>query len=191
MTEAELIEGVIKHDRIAVKSLVGQYQEKVFKTSLGFLQNKEDAEDLTQEIFLEIIRSLPSFRKSSSLSTWIYRIVVNKSLNYMRKNKWRKMFLGFISQNENDKISLELNMPDHTQADHENRERKKILDEAVNSLSENQRIAFVLHKYEDFSYKEIAEIMQVSLSSVESLIHRAKTNLQKKLTKHFPEYVNS
>jgi RNA polymerase sigma-70 factor (ECF subfamily) len=71
---------------------------------------------------------------------------------------------------------------------HEDNENRKILDNAVNSLPENQKIAFILNKYEEMTYKEIAEIMDVSLSSVESLIHRAKLNLQKKLLNYFSEY---
>jgi RNA polymerase sigma-70 factor, ECF subfamily len=189
MTEAELIEGVLSRDRNAIKYLVGQYQEKVIRTTFGFLRNMEDAEDLSQEVFLEVIRALPSFRRSSSLSTWIYRITVNKSLNHMRKNMWRKIFSGLTLHGDHEKTLPVPDIPVSGTDGHEGRELKKILDKAIDSLSENQRIAFVLHKYEDFSYKQIAEIMNVSLSSVESLIHRAKSNLQKRLIVDFPEYI--
>jgi RNA polymerase sigma-70 factor, ECF subfamily len=191
MTDEELIEGILKRDRVALKYLVDHYQEKVIRTAYGFLRNMEDAEDLSQEIFVEIVRSLTGFRKSSSLSTWIYRITVNKSLNMVKKEKWRRIFSGFLS--DRDILEPAYNSPDpliHTEQE-EKKERKKILDEAINRLSENQRIAFALHKIDELSYKEIAEIMNISLSSVESLIHRAKLNLQKILMRHYSEYINS
>jgi RNA polymerase sigma-70 factor (ECF subfamily) len=80
------------------------------------------------------------------------------------------------------------NEPTTMDTRNDDKEKRKILDTAVNSLPENQKIAFILNKYEELAYKEIAEIMNLSLSSVESLIHRAKMNLQKKLVNHFSEY---
>lgn len=189
MTDLELIEGILKRDRTACQYLVTNYQRGVIKTAFHFLGNMEDAEDLSQEIFLEIIRSMPSFRNSSSLKTWIYRISVNRSLNELKKNKRRGFFLrlesmlGF-SSNHSDKEPMTNQTPDCE----EEKENRKMLHAAINKLPENQRIAFVLHKFDDQSYKQVSEIMNLSLSAVESLIHRAKSNLQSLLVPHFPEY---
>jgi len=191
MTDQELIEGLLTHDRTAIHTLVDKYQKKVIKTAYYFLQNMEDAEDLSQDIFIDILDSSQRFRKASTLSTWIYRITVNKSLNLVKKNRRKKIFHSledFFADKKNNTDPSQ-SEPLETTSPFEENERREILNKAIQSLPENQKIAFILNKYEELSYKEIAEIMNMSLSSVESLIHRAKLNLQKRLATHFSEYI--
>lgn len=189
MTDKELIKGVIAKDRAAVTSLVETYQKKVIKTAYYFLGNMEDAEDLSQDIFLEIVNSMERFRQSSALSTWIYRITVNRSLNALKRNKRGQIFLRIESvfglMDKEGNPMEEIKTGDYTVTAEENR---KLVRAAIDSLPEKQRTAFILHKHEELSYKEIAEVMERSISSVESLIHRAKMNLQKNLARHFREY---
>jgi len=127
---------------------------------------------------------------SSSLSTWIYRITVNRSLNALKKNKRRQFFhhieFMFSGNNEGNNGNPDIDNTAGSSLDEE--ENRRLLNNAMQALPENQRTAFVLSKYEDLSYKEIAEVMDLSVSSVESLLHRAKMNLQKSLVKHFSEY---
>ncbi|MCX6245646.1 MAG: RNA polymerase sigma factor [Bacteroidetes bacterium] len=189
MTEPELIDGLIRQDKGAIQHLVNNYQKNVIKTAYYFVDNMEDAEDLSQEVFLEIIKSIGGYKRKASLNTWVYRITVNKSLDHLRRQR-RSMTqrMGSLfkdpsegtNRNDNKLAAIDTRNDDH--------EKRLILDSAVNSLPENQRIAFILNKYDELSYKEIAEIMNLSLSSVESLIHRAKLNLQKKLIHYFSEY---
>jgi len=190
MTDQELIEGIKNRDRIALQYLVTTYQRKVIKTAFYFLGNMEDAEDLSQEVFIGIIDSVALFRKKSSLSTWIYRITVNQSLNFLKKRQRRGVFSRieslFYSGTGNNRLTP--GEPVTNENRFEEKELRGILQQAVRSLPENQQIAFVLYKYDDHSYKEIAEIMELTLSSVESLIHRAKINLQKRLISDFSEY---
>ncbi|MCX6286271.1 MAG: RNA polymerase sigma factor [Bacteroidetes bacterium] len=189
MTDTELIQGILRRDRQAFQYLLEKYQKQVVKTAFYFTGNMEDAEDLSQDIFLEIITSAASFRHSAALSTWIYRITVNRSLNQVKRNKRRVIFQRlahlFGDGTDNRRSALE---PASSITPAEENEKRILLNNAINSLPENQRIAFVLSKYEDLPYKEICEIMNLSLSSVESLIHRAKINLQNKLSVHFPEF---
>ena len=97
MTEQELLDGLINQNREAIQYLVNSYQKNVIKTAYYFVANMEDAEDLSQEIFLEIIKSIGHYKKKSSLYTWIYRITVNKSLDHLRREKRRKSFkLTFV-----------------------------------------------------------------------------------------------
>jgi len=191
MTENELIEGLIRHDRNAFRELVGNHRKKVIKTAFYFTQNMEDAEELAQDIFMETIESIKYFRKSSSLSTWIYRITVNKSLNLVRKNKRKKIFssLEDLFSKKSEAGVQDLREPSHSATKLEENERRALLSQSIRSLPENQRITFILSKYDGLSYKEIAEVMNISISSVESLLHRARLNLQKKLARHFSEYV--
>lgn len=188
MTDTELIQGILRRDRQAFQYLLDKYQKQVVKTAYYFTGNMEDAEDLSQEIFIEIMDSARAFRHSASLSTWIYRITVNRSLNLIKRNNRREIFhrIGnFLNEDKNRKNQVIELATENTPA--ENNETRKLLNQAIGSLSENQRIAFVLSKYEDLPYREICEVMNLSLSSVESLIHRAKINLQNKLSVHFPE----
>ena len=191
MTDQELIEGIIKRDRIAIRQLVDQYQRKVIKVAYYFLGNMEDAEDLSQDIFLEIMESIKKFRNEASFSTWVYRITVNKSLNRIRKNKRSAMIshLESLFRPSQERETCHPEIPANNFIPMEEEEKRMLLHRAIGSLPENQRISFILHKFEERSYKEISEIMSVSLSSVESLIHRAKMNLQKRLIPNFPEYL--
>jgi RNA polymerase sigma-70 factor (ECF subfamily) len=152
--------------------------------------NMEDAEDLSQEVFLVILKSISRFKKNASLYTWIYRITVNKSLEHLRRQKRRNILqtVGSFLKVSSDGTNSDDNKLATMDTRNEDKEKRKILDSAVNSLPENQKIAFILNKYEELAYKEIAEIMNLSLSSVESLIHRAKMKLQKKLVNYFSEY---
>lgn len=170
----------------AFKAFTDEYYALVLRTVNGFLHNEEDAKDLAQEVFIELYQSIHKFRKKASLSTWVYRIAVNKSLNFIRDNK-RKRFWENIenafSTGKEEKNAL-VDPEKHTHAI-ESKERAEVLKKALDSLPGNQRIAFVLSKYDDLSNKKIAEVMDVSVPAVESLVHRAKQNLQKKLLKYF------
>ena len=192
MTDQELITGIINNDKPVVQFLVNKYHKQVITTAFHFVHDMDDAEDLAQDVCIEILESIGQFKKSSSLSTWIYRITVNKSLNFVRKNKRKqlvKQFETFFHKADNNAGAI-ISEPSANDNSYDNKERKQILDNAINSLPENQKTAFILSKYEELSYKEITEIMNLSLASVESLLQRAKQNLQKKLIVQFSEYSN-
>jgi RNA polymerase sigma factor (sigma-70 family) len=155
--------------------------KKVFNISLNIVQNREDAEDITQEVFVEVFHSLHKFNEESAVSTWIYRIAVNKSLDFLRAKKRKKRFviLTQLFHPESGEQLHEISHYDHPGIVLENKERSQILFTAINKLPENQKAAFLLHKTEGFPQKEIAEIMKLSEKAVESLIGRAKENLRK------------
>lgn len=171
----------------AFKELVERYQQRVYNTCLGFTKNPEDADDLTQEVYIEVFRSILKFRMDSQLSTWIYRIAVNKSLETLRAKKRKKRFAQLRSFFYSDNSVIEV--PDfvHPGVIAENKERSKILFQAMEKLPESQRIAYTLHKVEGLGYDEIANIMKKTVSSVESIMHRAKNNLQKSLYGYYYE----
>ncbi len=173
--------------RIDFKSIVETHQEKVRNTCFRFLKNPEDADDVAQEVFIQVYESLEHFSEDAELSTWIYRIAVNKSLDFIRKKKRKKRLaqltslFGFNEEKEEIVIPADGN----PQQDLEDKERKQILDSAIDELPENQKTVITLSKIEGFSNKEIAKIMELSLSAVEALMHRAKKNLHKLLYDHF------
>jgi len=190
ISESDLVEDIKKKDHAAFKKLVDQYQEMVLNTCYGFVHDVDDAKDLTQEVFIKIYDSIHKFRGDAKLSTWIYRISVNKSLNFIRADKKAKTTdLEALSHSSDLKLRVH-HESEQEDIDLEQEQRSRILFKAVDSLNENQRIAFSLNKLDDISYNEIGEIMNISLPAVESLIHRAKLNLQKKLIKYYKKNLN-
>ncbi len=179
---AELITKIRSGDNIAAGELIDLYQDKVFRICFSFLGNLHDAEDLTQEVFIDVLQNLKNFRGDSAPGTWIYRIAVNRSLNFIRNRKrykWWKQVDDFLTFSATEKEPSIINTKI------EDEEGKVILQNAINTLPENQRTAFTLNKLDELSYNEVCEIMGMSLSAVESLIHRAKINLQKSLRGYF------
>lgn len=177
-----------KEDRErAFHLLVNAYSSRIYNACLNMIRNKEDAEDLTQEVFTAVYLSIEKFEGSSKLSTWIYSIALNKSKEFLR-NKTRKKRFGIFTVIERDDSHF---MPsavvdfDHPGVLLENKDRSRILFEALDQLASNQRDAYTLHKIEGLSYDEIATILSVSKSSVESLMFRAKQNLQKILKDYY------
>ena len=190
MDDKEIIGKIIEGNQNAFRVLVENYQDKVIATCNGFVHNVEDAEDIAQDVFVEVYQSITKFRSDSKFSTWLYRIAVNKSLNHLRKNKKNSVIRSidsFFNKEKNENLEVPDSKSPQADQNIENQERAEILHKVINSLAKNQRIAFNLNKYDDLSYKEIAEVMNISLSSVESLMHRAKMNLQKKLISYYKE----
>ena len=168
-------------------TIVAEHQDMVLNTCYRFVLNREDAEDIAQEVFLEAYRSLDSFRQESKLSTWIYRIAVTKSLDHLRKKKRKKRFSSLKRViGMNDPVEEITPPSQETPADVlTGTERTETLQNALDSLPDNQKTAFLLSKYDGYSNQEIAELLHTTVSAVESLVHRAKKNLQKKLEKYY------
>jgi RNA polymerase sigma-70 factor, ECF subfamily len=188
MTDSELIQRLTKQDESAFKELIEKYQSLVFNACFNLVHQTLDSEDIAQEVFIEVFESIHQFRNESKLSTWLYRIAINKSLNHLRKNKLKSLLSSienFFSGEHSNKLEIEDPSALSSPFNIEYKERNKVLQSAIDSLPENQRLAFSMHKLDELSYQEISEIMNLSLASVESLIHRAKMNLQKKLINYY------
>lgn len=186
LEEKELIIALKSGQETAYAVLVRQLSSKVYHTCLGLLQNAEDAEDITQEVFVSVYQSINQFKEESKLSTWVYRIAVTKSLEFLRaKNRKKRFaFVQSLFSSDND-LKTDIGHFYHPGVQLENKERAEILFAAIEKLSENQKTAFVLHKLENLSYSDIAEVMNSSVSSVESLLFRAKQNLQSLLGDYY------
>ncbi|MGB5419026.1 RNA polymerase sigma factor [Algibacter sp.] len=188
MTDIEFIEGLRNHNANAYGKLVDDFQQKVFATCISFVPNKEDAEDIAQEVFVEVFNSIGKFKGDSKLSTWIYRITTNKCLEFIRKRNTKKRFAFLQSITGNDipmdKTSYFTEM-NHPGIILENKEESETLFFAINQLPEAQKVVFTLHKVDGKSYQEICDIIDKSLSSVESLMFRAKKNLQNLLENYY------
>jgi RNA polymerase sigma factor (sigma-70 family) len=186
LQETDLIQELQLGNAKAFKALVAQYQVPVYHTCFGLVNRSEVAEDLAQEVFVEVYRSIGSYQGKARLSTWLYRIATNKSLEWIRRNQRQKRWAFFSAKRGADSGLLQVEDREaHPGAALENQERSRILFAAIATLAEKQRVAFSLHKIEGLSYQEISEVMEVSLSSVESLMFRAKKNLQLKLRAYY------
>lgn len=168
--------------------IYNQYKVLVYNVALHYLQNVEDAEEITQDVFVQVHNSLDSFNENSSLKTWIYRITINKSLDFIKHKNSVKRFFIFGKKSENEKELESLSNFEHPGIELVNKENAAILFSVINELTENQKTAFILSKIDGLSNPEISEIMNVSISSVESLVFRAKTTLKEKLSNKFENY---
>jgi RNA polymerase sigma-70 factor (ECF subfamily) len=167
----------------AFRELVFNYKDYIFRICYSILNHREDAEDITQEVFIEVYKSAQSFKGDSKISTWLYRIAVNKSINYLQskeRNTWLKKIKPIFNK-EHKARPLEDNPANRIDHMMEMADKNSIIQTAINRLPEKQRIAFILNKIDGLSYQQVAEIMKISLSATETLIHRAKIRLQTEL----------
>ena len=170
------------------EKLYNQYSILVYNLALNYLQNIEDAEEVTQDVFIQINNSLSKFQEKSSLKTWIYRITINKCLDFIKHKNSQKRFFIFGKKSQNEFEIENVSNFEHPGILMENKEKSKLLFEIINELGENQKTAFLLSKVDGLSNPEISEIMKLSISSVESLVFRAKSTLKEKISNKFKEY---
>ena len=185
MTEYELIAGLKQGHEQAFEELVDLYKNKVYNTCLGFVQNEEDGEELTQDVFIKVFENIGSFKGESKLSTWLYRIAVTQSLDFIRR-KNRKKRSGFLLS-ISSKPENEWQQPDffHPGVAAEQKENAAVLFKAIRQLPEQQQTAFLLQKLEGLNQQEVADVMRTTVSAVESLLQRAKANLRKNLETYY------
>ncbi|TAH39960.1 MAG: RNA polymerase sigma factor [Bacteroidetes bacterium] len=161
------------------------HKDMVFNLSLQYVQNVEDAEEITQDVFLSIHRNLDKFRQEADYSTWIYRIAINKSLDFIKRKKRKKRFAFLTSLFYEDGNAIK---HDHSDFSHpgvalEQKESVASLFKLINELPEKQKTVLILLKIDGRSQKEAALIMNLTEKAIESLLQRAKKNLDIKLAK--------
>lgn len=171
--DAEVIKGVAGGDEKAFEQLVEKYEHSVLNTIHRYVGDRVEAEDIAQEVFLKVWRHARNFKGRSRFSTWLYRIVVNECLGYRKRHKEKLAPLDATIEKKE--------VSETPEAEAERRKEAEIVRKAVDELPSRQRIALILSRFEGKSYKEIAQIMGVSLSTVESLIFRARSSLKKRL----------
>lgn len=186
MNQPELVSLLQQKDESAFTKLVEEWQNMVYNTAVSIVQNEADADDITQEVFIQVYQSVSSFKGESKFSTWLYRITVGKALDHQKRKNRKKRF-GFIqslfgADGAEQVTVVEFN---HPGIQLEKKEKAAELFQALKKIPEKQRLAFTLHKLEGQSYQEIADIMNTTLYAVESLMSRAKTNLKKELSSFY------
>lgn len=185
MQENQLIEAICEGDERAFSQLIDQYRPMVIRITYRIVQDMDDTEDLAQEVFLKIWQTIGTFKGDSSLKTWIYRLAVNKALNFL---KWKKIRTFILRQEPlNDKTKNEKNYMRNPEAlkHFQQKEDASAIEKALSHLPSNQRAAFSLSKAEGLSNPEIATILNITIGAVESLIFRAKKSLQIHLSTYY------
>jgi RNA polymerase sigma-70 factor (ECF subfamily) len=171
-------------DPTAFRAFIAGHQDMVFNVVLNRVQNLQDAEEITQDVFIAVFRKPEAYRAEAAISTWLYRIAINKCIDHLRKKqrpgRWR--LTGFFRSTVDGDETNEPHHFLHPGVLSENREKAAMLFLAMKRLPEKQHTAWLLSEMENLSYKEISEVMNVSVSSVESLLFRARQNLKKTLS---------
>lgn len=161
------------------------HKSMVYNLALQYTQNTEDAEEITQDVFLKIYNKLESFKKESELKTWVYRITINQALDFLKakknRNRW-SIFSAFGSDEKN--VSINATNFNHPGVELEQKEALAFIFTCIDKLPENQKTVIILLKIEQLSQAEAAEVMQLSSKAIESLFQRAKKNLEKLLTEN-------
>jgi RNA polymerase sigma-70 factor (ECF subfamily) len=181
MKEQDLIDQIKKGNPAAFNELLKQHSKQVIQICHKFVLKQQDAEDIAQEVFMEVYQSIKSFRGESKLSTWIYRIAVTKCLDEIKKRNRKKRFAAFGKIIGLEDVILWLlggEMPDKALLEDEKRNEIR---QALNTLPDNQRVAFTLSKIDGYSNAEIAAIMQTTVLAVEALVKRAKKQVGARL----------
>lgn len=171
MEDADLVRLCQNGDMAAFEQLFHKYQERVYGTALRMMSNKEDALDLTQEIFLKAYQNIHKFKSTSAFSTWLYRLSVNLCIDELRK---RKRLANTVPLEE-AVSQADANTPEDYAI---SKDRERQVWEALNSLKEKERAIIILRDMEGLSYKEIAEVFKCSLGRVKSRLHEARQSLK-------------
>lgn len=187
-THQVLIAQIAGGSEPALAQLYAAFGSRVFNTALSYVQNSVDAEEVTQDVFVRIYQSAARFEGRSSVSTWIYRITVNQALDRLQHRKRQKRFGVVLGLFRGDSVEPAVEVPhfDHPGVVLEQKENARLLFQAIESLPEQQKTAFILSFVEDLPRQEVADVMQLSLKAVESLLQRAKANLRTRLEDFYP-----
>lgn len=174
MDDLQIAKEISLGNQKVFEDFFNQHKLKVMNLCYGMVHNKEIAEDLLQDIFIEIFSSAKNFQGKSKLSTWLYRIAINKTINYLRKEKIKKFFVTV------DEGKLSLQTDERADLSMEEKEKINYLHKIIDKLPSKQKQALILFIYDELPQKEIAEIMNSSVASVEVLVHRAKKAIKNK-----------
>src|SRR6516225_9747253 len=177
IAENKAISGAQKGDPRCFESLYNRHRRHVFSLCLRMSRNTAEAEDLTQEVFLQLFRKVTTFRGDSAFSTWLHRVAVNVVLMHLRK-KTLPIAAEPLDSQPPDRARNEIGMTDETLAVSIDR---IVLERSVNSLPPGYRVVFLLHDVQGYEHKEIASMMRCSVGNSKSQLHKARLKLRSHL----------
>lgn len=185
LNERELIHRAKQGDMLAFEELILQHEKIVYNLALRMMNYSEDAKDISQEVFLKAYRSLSNFDERSAFSTWLYRITHNTCIDEMRRRKGKQSY-SLEEELENEEGSMQRQIADEGDTPEESllrEEQKSEILQALDTLTEEHKMAIILRDVKGLSYEEIAEIQELSLGTVKSRISRARNQLKTEILK--------
>lgn len=179
--ERLLIEKVVKGDIESFEKLIKDYQIYAYNIAYRILGNEEDAKDATQEALIKVYKSINKFQMKSSFSTWLYRIVANTAKDFLKERGVEKYSIDGDEKSEKAKLEI-ADQSFNPETIYARNESSKIIQESIEKLPKDSRIALVLRDIQGFTYEEISEIITVPIGTVKSRIARGRSQLKKILT---------
>lgn len=191
MNDRQLIERILACDDQAFGVLVEKHKKMVYTTIYRIVRNKSDAEDLFQDVFLKVFNSVQYLRNENDLCGWLYRIATNQSISFLRKKNPARANSEGIKQSPLEIVLTHLGYAEKETQDvkMEQEEARLMLFSAIDRLPEMQKRVLLMHKFEDISHHEICARLNLSQSSVESLIYRAMATLRKYSSSYFKKHL--
>lgn len=189
-SDEELVERFISGETDSFSVLVEKYKWQVYNIIYGIMGNRDEAEDLSQEVFIKIYKNLSHFKRKSKFYTWLYRITVNVCLSAKRKKSQSSRIISMSRLSGVSANSGEVELADETfspQKVFKDRELASNIQLAINSLPAILKITFILREFEDLSYRELARILRCSMGTVKSRLSRARESLRQTLTPYLEE----
>jgi RNA polymerase sigma-70 factor (ECF subfamily) len=179
-TDSQLIELVNSGHTNAFNTLVLRYRDRIFSVVYNMTSNREDANDVTQDVFVKAFQNIHRFQQKSTFFTWLYRIAVNTAISFIKKNRSRQFFSleNLEEEGISGKLAEILSSRKHSRRELMLRELQEKLNEALQKLSVKHRTTVVLFEIEGLSHKDIGEILNCSEGTVRSRLHYAKNELQ-------------
>ena len=190
-SEEELINAILKGNLKAYEALISQYEKKIYALCLQLLKDPEEAYDAAQEVCIKIWKQLGTFKGQAKLSTWIYRMATNQCLDILRKNKRKgQEFSLFLDEEtgEEEKLTDQTAIWHDVSSHIEQKELGEVLKQGIGELKEDYQAVIVLRDIEQFSYEEIASILEISLGTVKSRLSRARAALRRILEQNKEPY---
>ncbi|OGX83930.1 RNA polymerase subunit sigma-70 [Hymenobacter glacialis] len=183
--EADLVAQLQTGSEAAFRTLVARYQDRVYRTAFSLLRTPEEAEDVAQEVFVEVYQTIARFRGDASLTTWLYRLATSRALKTRRKAQTKKRFAYFTNLLGFDNNVLH-EPPDHAhpQALLEGQQQLQLLLDHIARLPDQQQVAFTLRHEQGLRYDKIAAVLDTTVPAVESLLFRARQTLRKHIQPH-------
>ena len=182
-------------DTGAFDTLFKKHTRRIVNFAYRFVRNREVAEELAQEVFLKVYQNAEGYQIQSKFTSWLYTIATNICLNEIRKPRYRvkhqSMYVTSKSDSGTEEIQREIAVTDGPDRMMEQQAIERAIRESLNQIPEKQRIAFILNKYQELSYSEVADVLKISEKAVKSLIHRAKETLADRLKPLMEELLSS
>ena len=177
--EISIIKQVLGGDADAFEHIVKKYEKKVYNLALRYLKNRDDALDLSQEVFIQVYNNLAQFRGDSQFSTWIYRVTYNKCVDMLRKTQ--KLRRNVVMSTDDENFFETRDRRASIEENYEGRETLVTVMKIIDTLPSEQRDVVVLRYIKDLSYSQIADVLEIAEGTVKSRLNRARLKIKEQL----------